>query len=93
VDPRLANLHRAYARRDLALRQVAVADHLAMAAAILKVAMRLNPLSDFRFDGRGEHLLSAFAKDLGQHVAARGWKGQRRCGNFLHGGVLLGNWV
>jgi hypothetical protein len=37
--------------------------------------------------------LGALAKDLGQRVPARGWKRDVRCGNFLHGGVLLGNWV
>jgi hypothetical protein len=37
--------------------------------------------------------LSALAKDLRQRIPTRGWKRERRCGNFLHGGVLLGNWV
>ena len=55
--------------------------------------MFANPLGDFGFDGRREHRLSTLAKHLGQHVATRGWKRNRRCGNFLHGGVLLGKMV
>jgi hypothetical protein len=75
VDTRLANLHRANARGDRPLGQVAVADHLPMAAGILKVAMRFNPLGNFGFDGRRQHLLRPFAKNLRKHISARGWKG------------------
>jgi hypothetical protein len=61
-----------------------------MAASILEVAVGIDPLGDFRFDGRREHRLSALAKNLEERVSARGWKRDRGCGNFLHGGVLLG---
>ena len=74
VHARLSDLHRADARGDRPLGQVAVADHLAVAALIPEVFMLANPLGDFGFDGRREHRLSALAKDVGQHVTARGWK-------------------
>jgi hypothetical protein len=65
-----------------------------MASLIPEVFMFANPLGDFSFDGRREHRLSALAKHLGQYVLGGcGWKRNRRCANFLHGGVLLGNWV
>ena len=63
-----------------------------MAALILEMFMALDPLGNLGFDGPREHRLSALAKDLGQYIlGGRGWKRERRCGNFLHGGVLLGN--
>jgi hypothetical protein len=61
-----------------------------MTANILEMAMGCDPLGDFRFDGRREHLLGSLPKDLCEHIRARGWNRKPRCGNFLHGGVLLG---
>ena len=64
-----------------------------MASLIPEAFTLANPLGDFGFNGSGEHRLSTLAKHLGQHVATRGWKRNRRYGNFLYGGVLLGKMV
>ena len=55
--------------------------------------MRVDPLGDFGFDRLVSIRLGTCRRMARQRVPARGWKRERRCGNFLHGGVLLGKWV
>jgi hypothetical protein len=56
--------------------------------------MLFAPLGDLRFDRLRQKLLRSTAKNLVQG-SLRPWQTNRRCGNFLHGGVLLvkkGTW-
>jgi len=48
---RLPDFHRADARQDRPLRQMPVANDLALAAVVLHVLVRINPLRNFGFDG------------------------------------------
>jgi hypothetical protein len=57
VHARLTHVHRAEARGDRPLGQVAVADNLPMASLVCEVAMGIDPLGHLRFDRRREHLL------------------------------------
>ncbi len=56
---RLFDLDRPDARENRSLGQAAIADHLAVASFIAQLAMRLDPLGDFRFDRLSQHPLSA----------------------------------
>jgi hypothetical protein len=70
---------------------MAVANDLAMAALILDLLMRLDPLRDFGFDGLSQKPLSAIAKDAGQHIPSTyGWQGNDGVATLWHGGVLRG---
>ena len=48
---------------------MAVADHLAMALLISKVAVGLDPLRHFRFDRRREHLLRSRSKNFAEDIS------------------------
>jgi len=90
VDTRLFDLDLADARGNLAFGQPSVANNQAVPVLILQLSMTIDPLRDFRLDCLSEQSLSAFSKDLRQHVLGLGgWKLNRRRSNFLHGGVLL----
>ena len=61
------------------------------AGFIKLVAMRLDPLGDFRVDGLGQHPLRSLTKNARQHVLRRrGWHYQSISDSFMHGGVPLG---
>ena len=50
--------------------------------------------ADFRLDGLRQHPLGALSRRISVSTSRLvDGKDNVRCGNFLHGGVLLGNWV
>src|SRR5690606_40428328 len=62
-----------------------------MALLIREMGVAVDPLSDFRFDRRGQHALGPCSQNLCQHVlGTEGWKLDCRAGTLSHGGVLLG---
>jgi hypothetical protein len=52
------------------------------------VLVLFDPLGDFRLDGLRQHRLGSLPQNLVQRIP-RPWQPNRRCVNFLHGGVLL----
>jgi len=91
MDARLFDFDSTQAGGNLPLRKPAVADHLAATRLVSERFALRDPLGEFPVNGRGQHRLGAFSKDLGQHIAgAKGWKLDRAAGSFLHAGVLLG---
>jgi hypothetical protein len=85
VDPRPTHFDRAKAGRDRALRQVAVADHLAAAIGVGQRVATLEPLGDFSFDRLGQHPLGSFSKNPSQDILGTdGWKRNDRTGTLGH---------
>ncbi len=91
ADSWLLNLEWPHAGDDLAFRQMAVADHLAVALLILEMFSLSDPRADFGFDGSRQHLLRSRSKNFTEDISrCADWKTDRRTANFSHGGVLLG---
>ena len=88
--PRLLDLDRTDAGGDRPLRQMAVANHLAMAGCVGQVRMAVDPLGDFGFDRLGQQPLRTVTKNVGQHVLRRGrWQGNVE---LLLSGMVAYSW-
>src|SRR5262249_25842157 len=87
---RLLNRDRPEAGGDSPLRQVTIADDLAVAVGVAAALVAVDPVGDLGGDGLGEEVLGALAGDVGKDVLDLGeWHDADIGGRKTHGGVLL----
>ena len=86
----LSNRHRPEARKNLSLRQIAVANDLATALVIDQMRMALDVIIHLGLNGLDQHTPCAGMENLAEHVPRRfNWKAKRFSGTFRHGWCLL----
>jgi hypothetical protein len=69
ADSRLLDFNRPHAGRDPTLGQMAVTDYLAVSLLILEMFSLSDPLTDFGFDGSGQHPLRSRSKNFAQYIS------------------------